>query len=132
MSKSIGNDFASLDIGAAHDRGFEVEVLHPQTGAPLGSFITLLGEESDKVQAFMRKQINAELRKKGDSANTIEALEATAIEKLVVATVSWRGVNWGNEELDCTPENARKIYANKRIREQLFKEMADDANFPMG
>jgi len=42
-----------------------------------------------------------------DRPPTYEELEDEALELIVACTVSWTGL-----ELDCTPENARKVYAD--------------------
>ena len=131
-SKAAGLDFSTIDITSAHDRGFEVQVRHPVTDEPLPAYVTLLGEESRAIQSFIRNAYNEAQRREDSATPTLEELEDHAISKLIAATVSWRGVQWGDEELECTPENCRRIYSNHRIRRQLLNEMAKDANFPLG
>lgn len=133
MSKTnTAIDFAALDVGPAHERGIEVQIKHPVTKAPLDAFITVRGDESPTVMNWQRSQYNKDQRAKKDEPKTLEQLEAWIVDKLITATISWRGVGWGAEaEIECTPENMRKIYANKRIREQLLEAMGEEANFPL-
>jgi hypothetical protein len=55
--KTISID--DLDLSAASEEGHEFEVTSPRTGKGLGVFITVLGDQSEKVTAFIRKRQNA-------------------------------------------------------------------------
>lgn len=134
MTKT-GTDFALLDMAAAHEKGVRVQLRHPITDKPLPSFVTLRGDESAPVQAFLRGEINAQIRRnaKPDSEpQMIEDSIAAAVEKLVVATISWEGIEWAGEPMECTPDNCRKLYAQKWLREQLFKAVEAEGNFSLG
>jgi hypothetical protein len=135
MTKTTGTDFALLDMSAAHEKGTRIQLHHPQTEKPLPSWITLRGDESPEVQQFLRGEINAQIRRnaKPDSApQTIEDSIKAAVEKLTIATITWEGIEWGSEPMPCTPENCRKLYSQKWVREQLFKALEDEGNFPLG
>lgn len=134
MTKT-GTDFALLDMAAAHEKGVRVQLAHPITDKPLPSWITVRGDESAQVQAFLRSEINAQIKRQAKpdpEPQLIEDSIAAAIEKLVVATISWEGIEWAGEPMECTPDNCRKLYAQKWLREQLFKAVEAEGNFLLG
>lgn len=131
-------DLASLDLAAAAEKGFELELLHPVTKAPLGTFITLVGKDSTTFRDHVRRSANDRLRKqavsqrRGSEAEvpTIERIEADAIELLVVCTTGWRGVTYKGADLPFTPANAKTLYTDLPwIREQVDQAVGDVENF---
>lgn len=131
-------DLASLDLGAAAEKGFDLELLHPVTKAPLGTFISLVGKDSATFRNHVRKTGNERLRKQavnqrrgGDvEVPTIEKIEADAIELLAVCTTGWRGVTYRGVELPFSTVNAKVIYTDLPwIREQVDQAIGDVENF---
>ena len=55
--------------------------------------------------------------------------DTLAIEMLVACTLSWKGILWGGKPLECTPENARKLYTKHEwLRESLAKFILGRSN----
>jgi hypothetical protein len=130
--KTISID--DLDLAAASEEGHEFEVTSPKTGKGLGVFITVLGDQSEKVTAFIRKRQNAKRRefaiaaRKGrpsDDFDTVEDDESFVVEACIVRVVGWRGLND-----PFTEENARRLLTkNAAIRKQVLEESGNLANF---
>lgn len=130
---------ALVNLSAAETA--EIELQHPKTNVPLGIFITLYGKDSPKFKEVQRKQLNRRLELSQKSRNnkmtmTAEELEKEQFDLLVACTKSWRTgdrqqVEFGeNEWLDCTPDNARKIYeATGWLKEQVDQEIGDRSSF---
>lgn len=125
-------DLAELDIVKGADEGHEFELRHPVTADPIGAFITVIGEDSEKYQ----EQLRALRKKAADAlvrARRINALddEEEGITLLVAATRGWRNLPpVDGKPLDYSAGNARLLY--KRfpwIREQVAGVIRERANF---
>lgn len=137
MSKEKALDLSSLDMAAACSKGFELELVHPISKAPLGQFITVVGKESPEFREHIRAKSNANLRKqaerqrrgKDQEVPTIEQIEAEAIDLLVACTKGFRDINY-NGPLEYSEANAKKLYAEQSwIRAQVDEAIADLENF---
>lgn len=141
MSKEATIDLASLSAKEACEKGFELELQHPVTSAPLGVFLSVVGSESETYQAHVRKKANERLRKqyegrsKGrDEAPTVEKAEAAALDLLAACITGWRTadvqtVTHGGKALEFSPANARFLLAEKWIRNQVDEAVHDLGNF---
>lgn len=140
-------DFAALDVAAASDTPCEIEIKHPQSGEGLGVFVSVIGAESEKFQAYLRTEANAARRKafeqsrKGnaDKPSTVEEDEASIVRAVSACVVSWRTVIegksepvivWEGKKLDCTPANVA-LWLNRFrwVRGQINEATADLGNF---
>lgn len=131
-----GLDLAALDIKTGADAGFKLELTHPVSGKPLGLWILILGADSDAYQAKMRefRQRAMERLKLNQRAKmTDEESEEQGLEQLVALTRGWsENIKLDGELLMFSAENARKLYADKRISwigEQVYRGVHDRANF---
>ncbi|KVN92536.1 hypothetical protein WK57_30330 [Burkholderia ubonensis] len=125
---------ADLDLSAASNDGHEFEVISPKTGKGLGVFITVLGDQSEKVVAFTRKRQNEKRReaaiairrgRPSDDIDTVEDDESFVVEACIVRVTGWRGLA---EEF--SEANARLLFTtNREIRRQVLEESANLANF---
>lgn len=131
-------DLASLDLTAAADKGFELELLHPVTKAPLGVFVGLVGKDSTVFREHVRRTANDRLRKqamqqrrgKDVDVPTVEKIEAEAIELLAACTTGWRNLEYRGVSLPFSAVNARVIYTDLPwIREQVDEAIGDLENF---
>lgn len=141
-------DLSTLDTVAGSEAGFELELCRPDTQEPVGVYITVLGRDSErfrKTQAEHNRRRMAKMQKSGTlRVNlTSEELERETIELLVACTVSWRTedergerdtskpvIRIKGEELDCTPENAARLYRQwPWVKEQVDQAVVDRANF---
>jgi hypothetical protein len=141
-------DLKDLDTTAACEHGFELELLHPITGKPLGMFVTVLGRDSDVFTKVQNDQARVRMQKAqrmGQKATfTLEDIDRETIDLLAACTVSWRrivsdGGQKGQEvktllvdgsELECNKANAVQLYTRfKWVREQVDVAVMDRANF---
>lgn len=125
-------DLNTLGVAAA---GFELQLTHPRTGAPLEIFITVLGADSAAYKERLlehQRRAMADFQKTRKFARTPEQLDADAIELLAAATQAWRNVVVDGKPLTCSEAAARTLYADPRfpwIREQVDAAIGDRANF---
>lgn len=126
-------DLASLDLTAAADRGADMKLEHPVTGAPLltdaGEPITirLLGNDSREFRAAIGDLAEKQAGKRRQS---LDAAEAHSVELLARMTTGWHGIVFGGEDLPFTRDNAARIYRERPwIREQVDKFIGDRGNF---
>lgn len=122
-------DLKTLDITSPANEGVWMDIEHPITGEVLDIKIKVAGIDSNIYRKKLREQQNKRIRK-GFKNITAEELEAEAIELLVACTLDWKGVEYEGQELECNPENIRKIYKEfPWIREQVDLFINDRANF---
>lgn len=140
-------DFSGLDLTKAAETPFEFELLHPESDAPLGVFITVVGSESETFQTYMRREMNQvrkrqfEAQRKGSKGapDTIEEDEERVIRAIAHCVKGWRTVSgdksepiiiWGADRLECTPDNAFRWLKHFRwVRPQVDKATGDISNF---
>lgn len=122
-----------LDLTVGSEQAFELELVSPKTGKPMGVFISVLGDNAPSVQKFLRKHINkarqedANRVKRGrdEEVRLIEEDVEFAIESCVVRAVGWRNIR---DEF--TPDNVRKLFTkNPLIRRQVLEASNNAANF---
>lgn len=94
-------------------------VLTPRlpSGELSDSKITLAGQDSDIYQkelvAYRREQITKAIEtKKVDEEDDTSDIE---LRLLVACTISWEGIEWEGDPMECTPENVRKLYSNPQL-----------------
>lgn len=130
-------DLSTLDTVKASNAGYELELLHPITKAPLGQFITVLGKDSDEFKRHNRETQNDRLRQNAKAARARKDLPVTTAEEteeegtllLVACTIGFRNIQF-NGDYSFTPENAYKLYkAFPWIREQIDSAIVDTENF---
>jgi len=136
-----GLDLSKLDTATPAEEGSVVELEHPATGEPLRDpetkkpiTVTLRGKDSPAVQAVANKQWDRrqERIRRQKSHSSAAVVEADSVEVLVAATISWSGIALDGEVLECTPENAYKVYSDDRfpwLVEQLSRALGDRERF---
>lgn len=131
-------DLEQLDTKSGAELGYEFELRHPETGAGLGMFITVLGADSDAYRGLERqhqRDFMQQFAKSRKFTKTPEQGEADAIELLVAVTRAWRTgeaptLTLRGEALACTPAHARRVYREfPVIREQAQEAVSERANF---
>jgi len=135
-------DLNDLDIVTAANGGFELELKHPTTGALLGIFITVLGNDSDEFRKQYALQSKARLSRMGKRQSRepvpMEELERDAIKVLAACTVKWRDrdnpcLTIGTEMRSCSLVAAEALYTKfPWIKEQVDIAISDRANFIKG
>jgi len=128
-------DLSDLSTKEAADDGAVLELRGP-TGAPIMQddgapvTITLLGADSDVLTRVANQQTNRYLRDRGAATMTAEGATANRIDYLAAATVAWSGIKVDGDVLDCTRDEARKLYRRfPFIRDQASAFVDDRANF---
>lgn len=136
MAKSTF-DLNSLDTIAACNKPFEFEI-KSVTGAPTGFFISVLGKDSDTYRSIVRGMADETLKRQalGKTSNDdLGKLEKKNIDALVAATVGWRfgdskAVPLDGEQLEFSPDNARKVYTRLLpVRQQASEAIDNLENF---
>lgn len=143
MTKN-GIDLASFDTKAACEKGFELELRNPFNSEPLGVFISVVGTESEMFQGHVRRKADEKLksqvmrRNRPEEAPTVAQIERDSIALLAACTTGWRTVEngeskptitHGGKPLEFNEANAKFLYANKWIREQVDDAIGDLGNF---
>ncbi|MFN3858110.1 MAG: hypothetical protein ACK4RV_10190 [Caulobacter sp.] len=128
-------DLAQIDTTKAANEGAVLELLGPdeaplvdENGAPVT--ITLLGKDSEVFNRETNARANRVLNQRGRQKITVEASRAEGVRLLAKCTVAWAGIKVRGEFLDCTYENALKLYTEFAfIREQVDAFIGDRSNF---
>lgn len=123
-------DLADLDLSKGADAGAEMTVVHPITGEPLDMKITVVGSESSRLREEMKRRARQELARRKPAKFDIDEAELRASELLAACTLSWVGVKEKGVELECTYENATRVYLKYGwLRKQIDEFASDRANF---
>lgn len=129
-----------MDLATLSPVTRKVDILHPQTGEPIGLAINLRPSSHPEVQRVRRKWLNERLSSKGRGNKvTAEQVEANALDQIIAAIESW---TWGEgadgkpctlngEAPELSPESARKVLkaGGGFIKDQLDEELGDVAAF---
>lgn len=100
--------------------------------------IKLRGSQSAEVKAVDRQSQVAgikSMRKGSDAAveKMVERGERNAFEVAVAATVDWKHIGLDGADVECTPENVRKVYkAANWLAVQMSNNVYDDKRFIKG
>lgn len=135
-------DLSKLDTSRLADEGVKLHLLHPVTKAPLYAddkaskkpmTITVLGADGDRFNELRRELIDDRIAKMQDQRNpekmSAKAIEEASIEHLVSITVGFENLIVDGKPFDYSKANARKLYAQKWIREQVEQFANNRANF---
>lgn len=129
-------DLSTLDTSAGAERGFELQLQHPVTHAPLPMWITLRGQDGptwrDRQRDLQRARLDAAQRT--DRMVTQDDIEDDTISLLAGVTVGWRGeFTLDGAELPFSEAAAAALYRRFLwIREQVAAAGAKRANFLHG
>jgi len=129
-------DLATLDTRRGAEAGFTLPLVHPKSGARLGTIIRLLGADADVFQAKLREQVqqNRErFNRAGRIVQTPEEDRADGIELVVAATLGWTELIVDGAEVPFSAQAARLLYERfPWIYEQVEKAVNDRGNFLPG
>lgn len=131
MSKNNGFDLSAFDgLQAAQEEGVPVDILHPATGESMGVTIVVAGPDSTHAKKAERLMINRRLRSRKTSVMDAGELQEEGLKKLAAMTLSWTGIVDSGKAVECTPENALKVFARAPfIAEQVAEAAGDRAAF---
>lgn len=145
----------ALDVVPGANAGFEFELVDPSSGDGTGMFITVLGVDSDEYRKRVDAVQQARAQKlfrggqfRPNAISTPAEDRAKEIEIQAATTKSWRTVtpgepgedstvvptlNFRGKDYDCTPENAKLLYAGiPPMFEQAQQQARNRANFVKG
>jgi hypothetical protein len=131
-------DLSTLDTAKAAEQGSTLEVKHPTTGRVLADgdgravTLTLAGADSQRARKAERFALNRRLRQgsRRGVGVTADELDDDALDLLSACTLAWSGFAVDGAELECNPENARRLYRQfPWLREQAQAFVDDRSNF---
>jgi hypothetical protein len=115
---------ASLsDLELEVDKPSRMTILDPATNLPMQdkagkqAFIDVYSADSEIARKFRREIKTSRLRARNPNALNGDKLEAEDVQLLAALTAGWYLVTRAGEpiEIECTRENAAKIYANHKM-----------------
>lgn len=131
-------DISNFDVNAAANRGAKLEIKAPdgsmlmQADGKTPVTITLLGMDSDKFTERKNATINKRIQQGARLKITAQSAQDDGNRTLAACTVAWDGIVLDGETLECTFDNAVKLYSDKRfpwLREQVDEFIAERENF---
>lgn len=142
-------DLENLNVVKGAEAGFDLQLLHPGSGDPLGIFIHVQGSDSAAFQRLEAEQNRARLAKVWKNgrlhpeAYSEAASTADAVARYAAATTAWWEVladgtkrdtlEVAGESIAWSVAAAAKLYAaHPWIREQVAGAVNDRGNFIQG
>lgn len=120
-SPPSATQYEALDLGEYEDMSSaELRIKHPSTGAPTAAVVVIAGPEHPQRKRLAlgrQRRMRAGWQKTGRLQLTDpEEDEADELETLVAATLGWRGLMVGGQELQWSPQAARQLYLDPKRR----------------
>lgn len=127
-------DLKQLDTRAGAERGFDVHLKSPATGADLGIIITVRGADSaayqDKASQQAQARLERNLRRGKLGASSPDEMRQEALELLAAMTTGWHGLEEDGAAVPFSEAAALRIYDHYPwLREQIDAAIHDRANF---
>lgn len=131
-------DLSKLDTSRLSDEGVKLHLLHPVTSKPLFAdpaqkkpmTITVLGSDGERFNELRRELIDDRIAKLQDQRKPdMRSIEDAAIEHLASITIGWENLIVDGKPFEYSKANARKLYQQKWIREQVERFANNRANF---
>lgn len=129
-------DLDTIDLKRDAEAGFDVHLRHPQTDAPIGTIIRVMGSDSEAYQEkdreHQRERLERLARTGAVTPPTEEEKEHQAADLLAAVTVSWTDLIIRGKPQEFSKANALALYADSRrrwIREQVDAAVHRRANF---
>lgn len=121
-------DFASEQARTSDTATLNVK--HPKAG-DIGVQIEIAGKDSDLYQEEFKKYRKKLFSQDKDEVG-IAATRKLIAEFLAKITISWENVTWEEEPMECSYDNAYKLYSDpayKWLRDQVDDFASDRGNF---
>ena len=133
-------DLSALDTKSAAENAHEFELTHLVTGAPLGVFFSVVGDDSQAVRELSIKALHKMQRSKSQAEKrgktfefTLDEIEAATADSATARVVGWRNVVLNGEALAFNESNARMVFTQYPwIGEQVISESKELGNFVKG
>jgi len=130
----MGFDLKKKNLSEIAEAGYEFELRLPGSNEKTGAFVTVRGDQSKVVKAYIRKkfdeiQTRNNSKRKGNDV-TLEEAEEMAVEAAVVRIIDWNGIEEDGKPVPFTKENATRLLTEHSwIREQIQEEASEQLNF---
>lgn len=146
MSKDV-TDFDTLDTGAACERNYEFELVHPTNDQPLGVFVSVLGPESQAFKNRVRREVNRDRKRQFEATRKNKPIEPQLLEEdeefgvslLSEIVTGYRTVKdgknepviyWKGEKLEFSKDNVHRWLIHfPWVRKQISDESSKLENF---
>ena len=124
-------DLSSFDaLSETQEKGVEVELRHPATGAVLGAFITMAGPDSDRQRTARRWLVDRRSERGLTGRMSENEIEQETAEMLARMVVGWREIIIGGERISFSLDAAVDLFLRfPWIREQCDSFAGKRANF---
>ena len=123
-------DLAQFDtLAQAQEEGIDVPIKAPD-GSDTDIVIRVAGTDSARVRKARQKIADKYLRDRRRKALSSEELDERDLQLLSQAVISWTGVEFNGQALECTVENVDMVLRRLPfIREQVDAAVGDRAGF---
>ncbi|WP_018900423.1 hypothetical protein [Rhizobium sp. 2MFCol3.1] len=124
-------DLSTLDKAVqAQNDGIDVDIKGLDGKTPLGFSIKVAGPDSDRQRKAVDDLTDEYLDREDASHTTAAELDRRALQVLARSIISWTPIKLDGQDLECTEENAVKLFTRFRfIREQVEKKAGKRASF---
>jgi hypothetical protein len=121
-----------LDVGSIKSvLESEVQIKHPQTGAPLGAFVTIAAHEHPQRRKA-RADVSRRLRAAGNESDATDLVDEVTIEVVARSVLGWRGIKEDGVEVEFSPDKALELLSRPELDwlvKQLLVELGKQENF---
>ena len=125
-------DIEDLYTQQDHDKGAEINILHPVTEEPTDIFIKVVGVDSKrwrKGKAEVAKKLG---KMKAEEIQDYD-MDSLSSECLAAATIGWRGVEKKGKEIEFSESECAKLYQfSPFVYHQVNEFIAKRVNFTKG
>lgn len=116
---------------------YRFELVHPVTGEGLGTYMSVVGAQSDKARQFVDKQLRREHLRELENAKsrrphikTLAELQQESRELAISRLTAWENVQWENKPLEFNEENAELLLTHCHwIIDQILEHSNDLGKF---
>lgn len=140
VKKAIGFDVSSFNAREDTSKAQRMELLHPVTKQPTGTFLFVLGDESDAVRNHVRRELAvtqreiAKAKRQGrELIPTLDELDEDETKSAMVRVVGWENMLRNGEQLEFTEQHLREtLEVHKWMRPQIRAFAGELGNFVHG
>lgn len=106
----------------------QVDIIHPDLD---GVSLEIAGPSHPRTLKASRDMQDRLPKMRGKKVSP-EELNTLGNEMLAARVLSWKGIDWEGQPLECTPENTAKIFTDKNlafIPDQVSRAVGDTNSF---
>jgi hypothetical protein len=110
----------------SQENGLTVDIVNPVSGESTGAKIVVAGPDS-RIARKARHRVASDMLSEGSI--TADRWEITK-RMIALCTISWEGIRWGGEDLECNVENVMKVLERfPWIEAQIDAKATNRVNF---